>query len=72
MENVNLITKLKKNLYFMEESPKKVLTNGKVRRKSNGTLSHGVSLMVKIGLFSVPVRRHTPDIVRGSSENFSK
>ena len=69
---MNLVAKSKKNLHFAEESPEKVLTNGKVRRKSNGTLSHGISLMVKIGLFGVPVRRHTPDIVRGSSENFSK
>lgn len=35
----------------MEESPKMVSTNGKVRRKLNETLSHGVSLMVRIGLW---------------------
>jgi hypothetical protein len=56
----------------MEESPKMVSTNGKVRRKLNETLSHGVSLMVRIGLFGVPVSRHMPDFVHGLSENFSK
>jgi len=56
----------------MEESPKKVLTNGKVRRKSNETLSHKVSLMVRIALFGVPVRKHTPVFVQRLSENFSK
>ena len=54
----------------MEESPKIVLTNGKVRRKQNGTLSHEVSLMVRIALFGVPVSKHTPDFVHGLSKNF--
>ncbi len=69
---MNLITKSKKSLYFMEESPKIVLTNGKVRRKQNETLSHEVSLMVRIALFGVPVSKHTPDFVHGLSKNFLK
>jgi len=46
MEDVNLVTKSKKNLYFVEESSKMILTTGKVRKKLGETLSHGVPLIV--------------------------
>lgn len=69
---MNLITKLEKNLYFMEEFPKMALTNGKVRKYPNETLSHGVPVMVKIALLGIPVSKRKPDSVQGLSENSSK
>ena len=65
-----MVTKSKKNLYFVEESSKMILTTGKVRRKLGETLSHGVPLIVKIGLFGIPLRKYRPALVRGLSETF--